>query len=105
MSEEDFDHRLLSFRVETLESAVGEIKIAVKSIDESLKALTRLDVHHQQTSDAIARAFQEIGKLDDKIDTMALQIPMLKQSSGWVTSAGQAVVMAVIMAIVYTVLR
>lgn len=59
------NEKVLEFRVSALETVVGEVRTAVKSIDASLKALTSLEIHHNQTRDAVGRAFTEIKRLED----------------------------------------
>ena len=78
---------MLEMRVARVESDVTEIKSAVKSIDESLKALVRLEVHHEETRDGLHRAFSEIEKIEERLSSIEVKMPTLQLTSGWVISA------------------
>lgn len=75
---------LLEFRVETLERDRDEIKRAVISIDESLKMLTRLELHHAETQEAMKRAFNSINDHETRLRPIEADLPTLRMVRGWV---------------------
>lgn len=75
---------ILEFRVSNLESMVGEIRSAVKSIDGSLKVLASLEARHIQTSDAVGRAFAEIKDHETRLRTAEADMPTMRLVRNWV---------------------
>jgi hypothetical protein len=77
----------LESRVVFLERAVEQMRDAVKSIDGSLKELVRLGVAHEQTRDAISRAFQEIEDHEARLRQIEVDMPTIRLIRGWVLMA------------------
>lgn len=108
------DHHL-NARLTNVEDGLAETRSILRSVDESLKSLVRLEAHHAETREGMNRAFKSIKVLDlqaketDKLvaehgrrlaDTeedvaahsasLALihaELPKLRQSAGWVNKA------------------
>lgn len=51
-----------------MEYRIQRVEDAVISIKDSLQTLVKLEVHHGETRDALARAFQECSKLEGQIE-------------------------------------
>lgn len=75
---------ILEFRVSNLETMVSEIRSAVKGIDGSLKILAALEARHAQTSDAVARAFNEIKDHETRLRTAESDLPTMRLVRNWV---------------------
>lgn len=84
--EEDMDNNVLEFRVSSLETMVGEVRSAVKSIDASLKTLTSLEIHHNQTRDAVGRAFHDIEDHETRLRKMEDDMPTMRLVRNWVVA-------------------
>jgi hypothetical protein len=108
------DHHL-NARLTNVEDGLAETRSILRSVDESLKSLVRLEAHHAETREGMNRAFKSIKVLDlhaKKTDkavadharrlkdveedvatntaTLSLireELPKLRQSAGWVNKA------------------
>jgi hypothetical protein len=89
-----------------LEYRVSKVEEAVLQIAENLQALTRLELHHKETREAMARAFGEITKnrkdfeeacekVDLRLRGVELQLPILKMTSRWIIGGTIGVVSGV----------
>lgn len=94
------DHKVLEFRVGALEGAVGEIKSAVKSIDQSLQSLARLETRHAETRDGLSRAFADIEDHESRLRTVEGEMPTMKLTRTWTLRGVVAVVAVVGLALV-----
>lgn len=106
---------MIEHRVTALEGSVGEIRDAMKSIDESLQTLTKLEIHHGETRDALQRAFKSIEdnrkdcetkheKSDARLRNIEEQMPTLKLSRDWMLKIVTGIVAIVGIAIIGLVL-
>lgn len=77
-------HTVLEFRVSTLETMVGEVRAAIKSIDISLQALTRLEQRHAETRDGLARAFAAIHDQEERLRRVESDMPTVRMVRNWV---------------------
>lgn len=82
---------LLEFRVDALERDRDEDRVrferferAVESIDNSLKTLTRLEIHNSETQEAIKRAFNSIADHETRLRPIEADLPTLRLVRGWV---------------------
>ncbi len=95
---EDVTH----YRLQAMENAVMELRTAHKSIAESLQQLVLLERAHAETRDAITRAWKQIElnaesiravddqipeRLAERLRAVESDLPMLRKTSGWVTTA------------------
>lgn len=76
--------RLLTYRVEQLEEAVGEIRDAIKSIDKSLRLFTVVQTQYSATRVTIRRAFAELETLGKRLQAVEMELPTLKLVRNWV---------------------
>lgn len=83
-----------------LEQSVGEIRDAVKSINEAMHALIRLEERHAETREALGRAFLGIERNTKDIASIREELPLLRQVQKWViggiTGAASVVSIALI---------
>lgn len=77
-------HSILEFRVQALETMVGEVRTAVKSIDVSLQSLARLELHHSETRDGLARAFKSIEDINTRMRVIETEMPTMKLVRNWI---------------------
>lgn len=75
---------LVEHRLGQLEGAIKDIREALTGINASLVTLTRLEVRHAETRDAMTRAHQRIDDIEDKLDEIMQALPVLKLTSNWV---------------------
>ena len=75
---------ILEFRVANLEGAVDEIRGAVKSIDSSLRVLTRLEERHQETRESLERAFKSLSDHETRLREIEKDQPTMKMTRNWV---------------------
>lgn len=85
----------LENRIRVVEYAVSEIKDSVKSIAASLHTLTSLGVRHEETRDALGRAFDELKQHDARLENIETVMPGLKEARGWAVRGMLAVVSVV----------
>jgi len=88
------DVGVLDNRVKMLEKDRDKIVVAIESIDDSLKILTRLDVKHDETSRGLSRAFHSIEintsaieAAKERVRLIETQLPGLNMIRGWVIAA------------------
>jgi hypothetical protein len=97
MIEEDMnDHRVLAFRVDTLEVAFAEIKSSVKSIDESLKVLTKLETNYANFDRTMERCFGQIEGHGKRISAMEVQMQPVQQSTNWMGDVAKTAIIVII---------
>jgi len=77
-------HDVIECRLGTLEASVTEIKSAVSSIDKSLQKLTSLEERHQETRDALNRAFTQIEDHEVRIRHVEKEAPVTKLVRNWI---------------------
>lgn len=87
--------KMIEFRVGSLESAVKDIRDAVNTIAKNSDIITRLETHHEETRDALTRAFKDIEtnrtdyeksckEVDERLRPIEMQMPLLKLTSRWI---------------------
>ncbi len=82
-------------RISRLEEAVGRIDAAIERIGAALDALVRLEERHEETREALGRAFGLIEKQDERVTKLEIEMPMLRQVRTWVFGAVGFVCLAV----------
>lgn len=80
------EHGAMEIRISNLEESVGEIKRAVKSIDQSMQAMVRLEAHHAETRDSVARAFKAIEDQGARLRKLEEEAPKMRLVAGWVVT-------------------
>ena len=78
-------------RLALLERDMGDMKHIVESIGDatkeisnSLQKLTLLEERHAETRDWVSRSFRKIEAMEQRVTTVELEMPLLKQSRKWV---------------------
>ena len=99
------NHAVLDVRVTNLEKVVSRVSEAVESIATSLSSLTRLEERHEYTKQAMERAFTSIGKQDERITKIELEMPSLKMVRGWVIAGVMGIMGILGVAILHLVLK
>lgn len=74
-------------KMEGMAGDMGDIKTSLKDIATSLTKLAVLDEKHNNTAEALKRAFKSIEKNTSRLDDIETALPDLKLASGWVFKA------------------
>lgn len=97
-----FEHRLSS-----VEKAVESIAHAVQEIASNTTQIVKLEMQHAETRAGLERAFEEITKsrttcekCDERLRTVELDMPGLRETRGWVLRLMLGVVGVVGLAVV-----
>ena len=77
MTTPDQNHELTQYRLKSIEDTLA-------AIGDSIRQLTALEQKHLETRQALERAFDSIGKVDDRVRDIELELPTLKLIRGWV---------------------
>ncbi|OFZ67394.1 MAG: hypothetical protein A2V79_09285 [Betaproteobacteria bacterium RBG_16_56_24] len=96
---------ILDVRVTNLERVVERVSVAVESIDESLKTLTKLDVQHTEIAKAVERAFEVSRDHETRIRAIESEMPTLKLVRRWALSGMATFAGALCLAIIALVLK
>ncbi|WKZ15421.1 MAG: hypothetical protein QY317_16115 [Candidatus Jettenia caeni] len=78
--------KVLEYRLDVVESAIAEIKEAVKSIDKSLDVIARIEEKHLDTREALGRAFKCLEGHEERIKAIEMEIPTLQMMRNWIIS-------------------
>lgn len=73
----EHSRELTQYRLKSIEETLS-------SISEAIRQLTALEQKHIETRQALERAFSSIGKMDDRVRSIELELPTLKLIRGWV---------------------
>lgn len=107
---------IIAFRLASLEKITSEMAIAVKSIAESLTTMVRLEVKHEETREALERAFtaitnhriaQDVVNKDIEMRSRAIEteMPTMKLTRGWAITGATSAVGILFVAIIGLVLK
>lgn len=72
--------------VELTQYRLTMIENTLKVISENLERLAALEQKHLETREALNRAFSSIGKVDERLRVIEMEIPTLKMVSKWVVA-------------------
>ena len=88
------DINVVITRLGILSDDVSELKETLRQIATAVTRLALVEERQSQTNEALGRAFKSIDKIDGKLTTIEQRVatiekemPMQRQSSGWVVSA------------------
>jgi len=114
MSDQDavrcpYNAEVIEYRIEALETAIGEISRAVQSIAETTAKIARLEERHTETRAALERAFGAITKtrdelheaerrVENRLSKLEKDMPAVKETSTWVKSGVLVLVGVVLLA-------
>ena len=112
----DTEIQVLNHRVTTveglLESAISEIRDGIKEIAANTGKLAILGQRHAETRDGLGRAFDAISKCElgcknkeDRIRTIEIEMPGLREVRRWVVAGILSGVGLVLVAVVAVVLK
>lgn len=79
-------------RVGVVEYAVGEIKESVNKIASAVETLARVEVKHEETREAMSRAFRTLDSHEQRITAVEAALPPLKEARGWAVRGLLAIV-------------
>jgi hypothetical protein len=75
---------------------LAKIEEAVSTMAESMNSLVALEQKHTETREALGRAFKANEDLEGRVRVLELDMVGVKQSRGWLQSAGTIVATAFI---------
>lgn len=90
----------LKQQVAVLANSQIKMEEALVSVAQSLKALTKLEVQHDETRESVSRAFTLIGKHDERLLEIDKALPTLKMSSNIFFRITTAIILLVAAAVV-----
>ena len=110
------ENEMMAFRLTNLEKITADMAVAVKSIAESLTTLARLEVKHEETREALGRAFAEIERnraaqeavnKDIELRSRAIEaeMPTMKMTRGWMITGATSALGILCVAIIALVLK
>lgn len=101
------EQAVIDHRVTALEKSVDRITEAVQQIAESTNMIAQVELRHAETRSALKRAFAEIetmqaaiGRVDDRVKGIEIQMPSLNDARQIVQRAMYGVLTVVGLAIV-----
>jgi len=72
------------FSPEAFEVRLRNLEEDRRQFAEAIKLLTRLEAHHGETREALARGSETMKDHEDRIREIQEALPMLKETSAWV---------------------
>lgn len=96
---------VLEHRISRVENDMMEMREAIKMIAESLRTLASLEAHHAETRSGLERAFSRIEDIDEKLGVIAVDLPVLKLTSGWIMRGMVGAVAIMGMSIIVMVIK
>lgn len=92
-------NELLAHRVNQHDAELIEIKTVLRSIAESLSTLAVVAAHHEDTRDALTRAFKASDAHEARLNTIEVEMPALKTTRDDVRRMAWVVITAVMVAV------
>lgn len=84
------DMSLLSHRLDTLHTDVGEMKSAMKELTTAITKLALIEERQSHAATAQERAFAVLSKLEERIARLETYVPSNKRVSIWIDRAAWA---------------
>lgn len=76
--------KITEYRLRLIEESLSEIRTAIKGIHDSLRTLATLEVRHEQTREALGRAFSALERLESRVGAIEEAMPLLQLTSKWI---------------------
>lgn len=83
----DPDMSLLSHRLDTLHTDVGEMKTAMKELTTAITKLALIEERQTHAASAQERAFIVLSKLEERVSALESHMPANKRMSVWLDRA------------------
>lgn len=74
-------------QIKAVAGDMSDVKDSLKDIAASLRTLAVLDEKHNNTAEALKRAFKIIDKNTERLDNIEKALPYMKLASSWVFRA------------------
>lgn len=75
---------------------ISEMRVSMDAMAKAITTLTAIETKQTEHSQAIGRAFNEIGEVRSRVMTLELAQPMAKQTQGIVSKAVEMILVAVL---------
>lgn len=75
---------LLTQRVETIHEGFGEVRVVLQKLTDAVNTLALVEERQAQLSASLERAFNALEKVDARVSTLEMQVPVTRQTSEWV---------------------
>ena len=83
----DQNTEVIITRLSALSGDVSELKDALRDIATAITRLALVEERQTQTNGAMARAFNQLDKIESRVSAIEKEMPTYRQSSSWVASA------------------
>ena len=83
----DQNTEVIIARLNSLSGDVSELKDALREIANAITRLALVEERQTQTNGAMARAFNQLDKIETRVSAIEKELPTYRQSSSWVTAA------------------
>jgi prefoldin subunit 5 len=86
------EHQVLSVRLDSLHSDVGEVKNALNRLSDAITKLALIEQTQTQTAEALERAFRSIERIEARLSLIEQHQPKSRETSVWVDRGVTALV-------------
>lgn len=74
---------VLSARLETLHGDVSDIKTAMRDLTNAITKLALIEERVSITATALERAFKTISKIEERLTSLELKVPLNERTNAW----------------------
>lgn len=78
---------LLSHKVDTINSAVIDVKATLKELTNAITKLTLIEERQNHAAMALERVFKSIESIDERLSAVEVEAPANKKMSVWIDRA------------------
>lgn len=82
----EHDINVVLARLSGLSEDVGELKTTLREIATAVTRLALVEERQSQTNEALGRAFKQLDKVEVRVAAIERDMPIQRQTSGWVLS-------------------